>query len=81
MVLGRWAALGPRERTLATIAAAFVGVALLWWLALAPALALAELLRCKVSELVVVVAETVAGGPRSPAPRGPTKRPARALRI
>lgn len=35
----RWAALAPRERVLVAAAAALVAVALLWWLALAPALA------------------------------------------
>ena len=34
-----WAALPPRERRLITVAAAVVALALLWWLALAPALA------------------------------------------
>ena len=34
-----WAALQPRERRSITLAAAVVGLALLWWLALAPALA------------------------------------------
>ncbi|HMN56529.1 MAG TPA: type II secretion system protein GspM [Ottowia sp.] len=34
-----WAALQPRERRGLTLAAALVGLALLWWLALAPALA------------------------------------------
>jgi general secretion pathway protein M len=36
----RWKALAQREQRLLTLAAAVVGVALLWWLALAPALAL-----------------------------------------
>lgn len=35
----RWAALAPRERLLVASAAAVVGAALLWWAALAPALA------------------------------------------
>jgi general secretion pathway protein M len=35
----RWAMLAPRERTLAVAAAALVGLALVWWLALGPALA------------------------------------------
>lgn len=35
----RWEALDPREQALARAAAALVGLALLWWLALAPALA------------------------------------------
>jgi general secretion pathway protein M len=35
----RWAGLAPRERALAGGAAALVAVALLWWVALAPALA------------------------------------------
>ena len=34
-----WAALPPRERRLITVAGAVVALALLWWLALAPALA------------------------------------------
>ena len=34
----RWAALAPRERMLVAGAAALVGLALFWWLALAPAL-------------------------------------------
>lgn len=34
----RWAALAPRERVLVAAAATVVGVALLWWVALAPAL-------------------------------------------
>lgn len=34
-----WARLAPRERRLLAMAAAVVGLALLWWLALAPALA------------------------------------------
>lgn len=33
-----WATLAPREQRLAAIAALLVGVALLWWVALAPAL-------------------------------------------
>lgn len=33
----RWAALAPRERTLVAAAAGLVGLALLWWLVLAPA--------------------------------------------
>lgn len=35
----RWKALAPREQSLVLAAAAVVGLALLWWLALAPALA------------------------------------------
>ena len=35
----RWQALGERERRLLLLAAVVVGVALLWWVALAPALA------------------------------------------
>lgn len=35
----RWTALAPRERMLVAAAAALVGLALLWWVALAPALA------------------------------------------
>jgi general secretion pathway protein M len=35
----RWAMLAPRERTLAVAAAALVGLALVWWVALGPALA------------------------------------------
>lgn len=35
----RWTALAPRERVLVAAAATVVGAALLWWLALAPALA------------------------------------------
>lgn len=35
----RWAALAPREQTLVAAAAALVALALLWWVALAPALA------------------------------------------
>lgn len=35
----RWAALEPREQALVAAAAALVALALLWWLALAPALA------------------------------------------
>lgn len=38
-VQARWAALAPREKTLVAAAAAVVGAALLWWVALAPALA------------------------------------------
>ena len=34
----RWASLDSRERTLVITAAAVVGVALLWWIAVAPAL-------------------------------------------
>ncbi len=34
----RWAALAPREKLLVGAAAAVVGVALLWWVGLAPAL-------------------------------------------
>jgi general secretion pathway protein M len=33
----RWKALAPRERQLVSIAAALVGAALLWWVAIAPA--------------------------------------------
>ena len=33
----RWAALAPREKLLVSAAAAVVGLALLWWLAVAPA--------------------------------------------
>lgn len=36
---GHWAGLAPREQTLVLAAAAVLGLALLWWLALAPALA------------------------------------------
>lgn len=36
----RWAALAPREQLLVAAAAALVGLALLWWVALAPALAM-----------------------------------------
>jgi general secretion pathway protein M len=39
MLRQRWAMLAPRERTLAVAAAALVGLALVWWLALGPALA------------------------------------------
>ncbi len=35
----RWLQLAPREKTLVAGAAAVVGLALLWWLAIAPALA------------------------------------------
>lgn len=35
----RWAGLAPREQALVAAAAALVGLALLWWIALAPALA------------------------------------------
>lgn len=35
----RWQALAPREQTLVLAASTLVGLALLWWLALAPALA------------------------------------------
>jgi general secretion pathway protein M len=35
----RWAALAPREQALVGAAALVVGLALLWWIALAPALA------------------------------------------
>lgn len=35
----RWQALAPREQTLVLAAAGVVGLALLWWVALAPALA------------------------------------------
>ena len=35
----RWQALAPREQTLVVSATAIVGFALLWWLAIAPALA------------------------------------------
>jgi general secretion pathway protein M len=35
----RWAALAPREQALVGAAAALVALALLWWIALAPALA------------------------------------------
>ena len=35
----RWQALAPREQTLVLVASSVVGLALLWWLALAPALA------------------------------------------
>lgn len=35
----RWQALAPREQTLVLAAAGLVGLALLWWVALAPALA------------------------------------------
>ena len=34
----RWNSLLPREKTLAQVTAAVIGVALLWWLAVAPAL-------------------------------------------
>lgn len=34
----RWAALAPREQNMALLAAGVLGLALLWWLALAPAL-------------------------------------------
>lgn len=34
----RWAQLAPREKLLVSVAAAVVGLALLWWVALAPAL-------------------------------------------
>lgn len=34
----RWTAMDARERRLAGVAAALVGIALLWWIALAPAL-------------------------------------------
>jgi general secretion pathway protein M len=37
-VRARWAALAPREQTLVSSAAAIVGLALLWWVAIAPAL-------------------------------------------
>lgn len=37
-VRARWAALAPREQSLVGGAAAVVGLALLWWLAVAPAL-------------------------------------------
>jgi general secretion pathway protein M len=33
----RWKALAPRERQLVLVAAALVGAALLWWIAIAPA--------------------------------------------
>jgi general secretion pathway protein M len=39
MLRQRWAMLAPRERTLAVAAAALVGLALVWWVALGPALA------------------------------------------
>lgn len=35
----RWAALAPRERVLVAAAASVLGLALLWWVALAPAIA------------------------------------------
>jgi len=35
----RWAALAPREQALVGAAAALVGLALLWWIALGPAIA------------------------------------------
>lgn len=35
----RWAALAPREQALVAAAATFVTLALLWWIALAPAIA------------------------------------------
>ena len=38
-VQARWAALAPREKVMVAAAAALVGLALLWWVALAPALA------------------------------------------
>jgi general secretion pathway protein M len=34
----RWDVLAPRERAMATAAAAFIALALLWWIALAPAM-------------------------------------------
>ena len=34
----RWNSLLPREKTLVQVTAAVIGVALLWWLAVAPAL-------------------------------------------
>lgn len=37
-IKARWTALAPRERTLVAAAASLVGLALLWWLALAPAI-------------------------------------------
>jgi general secretion pathway protein M len=39
MLRQRWAGLAPREQALVAAAAALVAVALLWWVALAPALA------------------------------------------
>lgn len=36
---GRWQALAPREQTLVLAASGIVAIALLWWLAVAPALA------------------------------------------
>ena len=39
MLRQRWAMLAPRERTLAVAAAALVALALVWWVALGPALA------------------------------------------
>lgn len=39
LLRARWAALAPREQALVAAAAALVALALLWWVALAPALA------------------------------------------
>jgi general secretion pathway protein M len=39
MLRQRWTMLAPRERTLAVAAAALVALALVWWVALGPALA------------------------------------------
>lgn len=39
MLRARWAGLAPREQALVATAAALVALALLWWIALAPALA------------------------------------------
>lgn len=38
-LLARWNALAPRERTLVAAAAGLVGVALVWWVLLGPAIA------------------------------------------
>ena len=35
---GRWQHMTPREKTIATAAAVLVSLALLWWIAIAPAL-------------------------------------------
>jgi general secretion pathway protein M len=37
-VRARWTALGPRERTLVLVTLALIGLALVWWVAIAPAL-------------------------------------------
>ena len=39
LLRARWAALAPREQALVAAAVALVALALLWWVALAPALA------------------------------------------